>query len=59
MSGTKVLWGQIVLVFLIVLFTIWGSTQWSAWQLGYQVQLGAPWFVVGGMPIYYPPAIFW
>jgi len=59
MSGTKVLWGQIVIVFLIVLVTIWGSTQWSAWQLGYQERLGAPWFFIGGMPVYYPPAIFW
>ncbi|TGV64132.1 conjugal transfer protein TraG, partial [Mesorhizobium sp. M00.F.Ca.ET.158.01.1.1] len=46
-------------VFLIVLFTICGSTQWSAWQLGYQAGLGAPWFVIGGLPVYYPPAIFW
>ncbi|TPJ31540.1 conjugal transfer protein TraG [Mesorhizobium sp. B2-7-2] len=59
MSGTKVLWGQIVVVFLIVLLTIWASTQWSAWQLGYQERLGTPWFVIGGMPVYYPPAIFW
>ncbi|MBZ9990949.1 conjugal transfer protein TraG [Mesorhizobium sp. BH1-1-5] len=59
MSGTKVLWGQIVVVFLIVLFTIWGSTQWSAWQLGYQARLGTRWFVIGGIPVYYPPAIFW
>ncbi|QPC91557.1 conjugal transfer protein TraG [Mesorhizobium sp. INR15] len=59
MSGTKVLWGQIAVVFLVVLLTTWGATQWSAWQLGYQTQLGPPWFVIAGMPIYYPPAVFW
>jgi type IV secretion system protein VirD4 len=28
MSATKVLWGQIVVVFAIVLATMWGATQW-------------------------------
>ena len=27
MSATKILWGQIIVVFLIVLFTIWAATQ--------------------------------
>ena len=59
MSATKILWGQIVVVFLIVLTTTWGATQWTAWQLGFQSQLGALWFDLAGMPIYYPPAFFW
>jgi len=59
MSATKILWGQIAVVFLIVLVTTWGATQYVAWSLGYQAQLGGPWFVVSGVPIYYPPAIFW
>ena len=59
MSATKILWGQITLVFLIVLFTTWGATQWTAWQLGFQPQLGHPWFELVGWPIYYPPAFFW
>ncbi|MFZ2871004.1 conjugal transfer protein TraG [Zavarzinia compransoris] len=59
MSATKILWGQILAVFLIVLLSIWGATQWAAWQLGYQDQLGTPWFHIAGMPIYYPPALFW
>jgi type IV secretion system protein VirD4 len=59
MSATKILWGQILIVFLIVLFTTWGATQYVAWQLGFQAQLGTPWFVFGDMPFYYPPAIFW
>lgn len=44
---------------LIVLLTTWGATQWTAWQLGFQPQLGQPWFELAGLPIYYPPAFFW
>ncbi|AWC23634.1 conjugal transfer protein TraG [Aminobacter sp. DSM 101952] len=59
MSATKILWGQITVVFLIVIVTTWAATQYVAWQLGYQAQLGTPWFSLGGVPIYYPPAFFW
>ncbi|MBU3031704.1 conjugal transfer protein TraG [Paracoccus marinaquae] len=59
MSATKILWGQITIVFLIILATTWGATQYVAWSLGYQAQLGPPWFVLFGVPVYYPPAIFW
>ena len=59
MSATKILWGQILTVLLIVLMTTWGATQWTAWQLGFQPQLGHPWFVIAGWPVYYPPAFFW
>ena len=59
MSATKILWGQILVVFLIVLTTTWTATQWTAWQLGFQPQLGRPWFELFGWPIYYPPAFFW
>ena len=60
MSATKILWGQIVVVFAIVLATMWAATQWVAWKLGYQPQLGQPWFeVLPGMPVYLPPAFFW
>ncbi|MGG6892281.1 conjugal transfer protein TraG [Rhizobium sp. BR 315] len=59
MSATKILWGQILTVFLIVLMTTWGATQWTAWRLGFQPQLGQPWFEVAGWPIYYAPAFFW
>jgi type IV secretion system protein VirD4 len=58
-SATKILWGQITIVVLIVLLTTWGATQWTAWQLGFQPQLGRPWFELAGWPIYYPPAFFW
>ncbi len=59
MSATKILWGQIAVVFLIVLITIWGATEWVAWRLGFQPQLGTPWFDLAGFPFYYPPAFFW
>ena len=59
MSSTKILWGQIAVVFLIVLTTTWGATEWVAWRLGFQPQLGAPWFDLAGFPFYYPPAFFW
>jgi type IV secretion system protein VirD4 len=60
MSATKILWEQIVVVFAIVLVTMWAATQWVAWKLGFQPQLGHPWFeVVSGVPIYLPPSFFW
>ena len=60
MSATKVLWGQIIVVFLIVLFTIWPATEWTAWKLGFQPELGQPWFELArGVPVYLPPAFFW
>jgi type IV secretion system protein VirD4 len=59
LSGTKILWGQILIVLAIVLATVWIATQWTAWRLGYQPQLGPPWFHVAGVPIYVPPAFFW
>ena len=43
MSATKILWGQILTVFLIVLATTWGATEWVAWRLAFQPELGAPW----------------
>jgi type IV secretion system protein VirD4 len=60
MSTTKIFWGQISLVLTIVLITMWAATQWVAWKLGFQAQLGHPWFELGhGRPVYYPPALFW
>jgi type IV secretion system protein VirD4 len=60
MSATRILWGQIACVLTIVLITTWAATQWTAWRLGYQPQLGHPWFELApGVPIYLPPAFFW
>jgi len=58
-SATKILWGQILVVGLIVLATTWGATQWTAAQLGFQSGLGPPWFRLADRPIYPPPAFFW
>ena len=59
MTATKILWGQIIVVFAIVLATMCGATQWTAWRLGFQPQLGPPWFEVADAPVYLPPAFFW
>jgi type IV secretion system protein VirD4 len=60
LSATKILWGQIIVVFLIVLLTIWAATEWTAWRLGFQPELGQPWFELArGVPVYLPPAFFW
>ncbi|MDA9404530.1 IncP-type conjugal transfer protein TraG [Bradyrhizobium sp. CCBAU 45389] len=59
MSGTKILWGQVIVVGLIVLLAIWGATEWTAWRLAYQPELGRPWFELWGFKVYYPPIFFW
>ncbi|WP_375788545.1 conjugal transfer protein TraG [Bradyrhizobium sp. Pha-3] len=59
MSATKILWGQILAVFVIVLVTTWGATEWVAWRLAFQPELGAPWFRLFGFSFYMPPAFFW
>ena len=60
MSATRILWGQIAIVLSVVLITMWAATQWTAWRLGYQPQLGQPWFELApGVPVYLPPAFFW
>jgi hypothetical protein len=54
MSATRILWGQILVVFTVVLVTVWTATQWTAWRLGYQPQLGQPWFeLTHGIPVYF------
>ncbi len=59
MSATRILWGQVIVVFSVVLVTIWFATQWTAWRLGFQPELGPPWFEVLHVPVYLPPAFFW
>jgi type IV secretion system protein VirD4 len=58
MSAAKILWGQIAVVVAIVLIAVWAATQWTARRLGFQPQLGRPWFELG-VPVYVPPAFFW
>jgi type IV secretion system protein VirD4 len=59
MSATKILWGQVLLVGTVVLAFIWAATEWTAWRLAFQSQLGHRWFELFGWPIYQPPAFFW
>lgn len=59
MNGTKVMWAQLVLVFLLILAGVWAATEWTAWRLAFQPQLGQPWFMVGDWPVYPPFAFFW
>ncbi|RVD43468.1 conjugal transfer protein TraG [Mesorhizobium sp. M4B.F.Ca.ET.169.01.1.1] len=59
MPATRILWGQVLAVLMIVLVTVWCATQWTAWRFGFQPQLGSPWFKLAGMSVYPPPAFFW
>jgi len=58
MTPTKLLIGQILIVFAIVIAGVWTATQWAAAELGYQAQLGAPWVVLFGVPVYQPWKLF-
>ncbi|MCM8732324.1 conjugal transfer protein TraG [Hephaestia sp. GCM10023244] len=58
MTPTKLLIGQILVVFAIVFAGVWAATQWAAAMLAYQPELGSPWVVVGGLPLYRPWALF-
>jgi hypothetical protein len=50
MTPTKLLIGQILIVFANVIAGVWAATQWAAAALGYQAQLGAPWAVLLSTP---------
>ncbi len=58
MSPTKVLIGQILVVFAVAGLAVWGATQWAAHALAYQSQLGQPWFIAFGHPVYRPWLLF-
>ena len=58
MSPTKVLLGQIAVVLGIVTLALMLATQWTAASLGYQAQLGRPWTVLHGVPLYQPWQFF-
>ena len=59
MSATRILWGQIIVVFALALASVWAGTQWTAHALGYQPALGDPWILVSGTPVYPPYSLFW
>ncbi|EQB33254.1 hypothetical protein M529_05525 [Sphingobium ummariense RL-3] len=58
MTPTKLLIGQILVVLAIIVASIWVATQWAAAQLAYQPELGPPWFMAFGQPVYHPWSIF-
>ncbi|GAJ30376.1 conjugal transfer protein TraG [Acidomonas methanolica] len=58
--GTRVQWGQVTVVLSIILVSWWGATQWTAWELAFQPELGPPWFtILHRWPVYAPPLFFW
>ena len=58
MTPTKLLIGQILVVFAIMALGVWVATQWAAAMLAYQPELGPCWFRVGELPLYRPWALF-
>ena len=58
MTPTKFLIGQIVLVFAVAVCGMWFATEWAAWHLGFQTELGPCWITVLSFPIYYPWRLF-
>ena len=58
MAPTKLLIGQVLTVFAIVIGALWSATQWTAAQFAYQPRLGLSWFELGGMPVYLPWRLF-
>ena len=58
MTPTKLLIGQILIVFAIVIGAVWSATQWTAGQLGHQPRLGPAWFEIAGYPLYLPWRLF-
>ncbi|MGE5562095.1 MAG: conjugal transfer protein TraG [Bacillota bacterium] len=58
MTPTKLLIGQILAVFAIMLLGLWASTEWAAAMLAYQPQLGARWFELGSLRVYRPWSLF-
>jgi type IV secretion system protein VirD4 len=59
MNPTKILWSQVLLVSAIALTFVWGATEWVAWRLAFQPQLGRPWFGLFDWAVYQPTAFFW
>jgi type IV secretion system protein VirD4 len=59
MSGSKILWFQIFVIFGIVISAVWSATEWTAWRLNFQQELGKPTWHLWTMPVYLPPAFFW
>lgn len=58
--GTRIQWGQAFVVLSMIVLSWWTATQWTAWELAFQPELGRPWFtVLHRWPVYAPPLFFW
>ena len=58
--GTRIQWGQAFVVLSMIMLSWWTATQWTAWELAFQPELGRPWFtVLHRWPVYAPPLFFW
>ncbi|MEE9454647.1 MAG: conjugal transfer protein TraG [Paracoccaceae bacterium] len=58
MTPSKLLYGQIIFTFAIVIGAVWGATQWTAHMLAYQPRLGPAWFEIADYPVYIPWRLF-
>ena len=58
MTPTKLLAGTVLSVLAIAIGGVWFATEWAAWKLGFQAQLGTPWFDLFGIPVYPVWALF-
>jgi type IV secretion system protein VirD4 len=57
MAG-KIFWGQVLLVLVVTALSCWAASEWTAWRLAWQAELGRPWLVMLRWPIYPPWAFF-
>ncbi len=58
MTPTKLLIGQVLIVFTIVIGAVWGATQWAAGQLDFQAGLGPAWFEIADYQFHLPWRLF-
>ena len=58
MTPTKLLIGQIIIVFAVIALVVWFATQWTAAALGFQPRLGPAWCHVFDYPVYKPWRLF-
>lgn len=59
MYATKILWGHVFAVGATALLFVWAATEWTAYRLAFQPELGTPWFSFLGWRFYQPEALFW
>jgi type IV secretion system protein VirD4 len=57
-TPTKLLVGQILIVFAIIAIGVWTASEWAAFMLNFQPRLGEPWFSIANLPIYRPWSLF-